>query len=80
MSELTPLTCQETFERLDDYLDRELTPQEVVRVEEHLRICAVCAREYRFEAGVIDDVRSKIRRIKAPDSLRLTVQQLLSGT
>lgn len=61
--------CREAFRRIHDYVDRELTPDEIERVRAHLEICAVCAREFRFEAQVIDDVRSKLRRVAAPAGL-----------
>jgi anti-sigma factor (TIGR02949 family) len=62
-------TCEDVFRRLDDYLDRELTPDEMGRVKEHLDTCAVCAAEHAFEASVLDQVRSKLRRIDAPADL-----------
>jgi anti-sigma factor (TIGR02949 family) len=63
------LSCEETFRRLDDFVDRELTPEETALVREHLENCAVCTSEYRFEAGVLDAVKSKLRRIAAPTDL-----------
>ncbi|HJU87943.1 MAG TPA: zf-HC2 domain-containing protein [Gemmatimonadaceae bacterium] len=80
MSDLTPLTCEETFRRLDDYVDRELSVDETHRVQEHLRTCAMCAGEYAFEANVIAEVRSKLRRIEAPaDLLRRISRRLASA-
>ena len=64
------LSCEEMFRRLDDYLDRELTPEETRVVEAHLEICALCATEYAFEAGVLKDVKRKLRHIEVPSSLR----------
>jgi len=72
------LTCEEVFERLDDYLDRELTPDQMRLVHEHLEICAVCASEYRFESGIIAGVREKLRRVAVPESLRARISALLS--
>jgi anti-sigma factor (TIGR02949 family) len=83
MSEINPITCAEAFRRLDDYLDRELNPNEAAEVEAHLRTCAACAREYSFEAGVLNDVRAKVRRVQAPATLRKSVLELIdenSGT
>ena len=71
------LTCEEVFERLDDYLDRELTPDQMRLVHEHLEICAVCASEYRFESGIITGVREKLRRVAVPESLRARISALL---
>jgi len=63
------LTCEEVFKRLDDYLDRELAPEEVVLVNEHLESCVACASEYRFERTVLDAVRSRLRRLAVPAEL-----------
>ncbi len=69
MADINRLTCEEVFRRLDDYLDRELTPQEMKRVKEHLDTCEVCAREYAFEETVLVNLRDKLRRIAAPQGL-----------
>ena len=63
---MTPLdryTCEEAFRRLDDYLDRELAAAEMERVREHLETCAGCAREFNFEASVLDGLKAKLRKI-----------------
>lgn len=62
-------TCEEVFARLDDYLDRELTAEEMRLVKEHLATCAACAGEHRFESGVLDGVRSKLSRLSVPSDL-----------
>jgi len=62
-------TCEEMFRRLDDYMDRELSPEEAALVREHLETCAVCAAEYRFESSMLTSVREKLRRIAAPPDL-----------
>jgi anti-sigma factor (TIGR02949 family) len=62
-------TCEEVFSRLDDYLDRELALSEMQLVREHLETCAACAGEYRFEAGVLDGVREKLKRLAVPGDL-----------
>jgi anti-sigma factor (TIGR02949 family) len=61
--------CEETFRRFDDYLDRQLTPDEKRLVEEHLEHCERCARELRFEESVLREVRAKVSRIAAPPGL-----------
>jgi anti-sigma factor (TIGR02949 family) len=61
--------CEETFRRLDDYLDRELTSHEQQLVREHLEVCAVCAAEYAFEASVLKQVRVKLQHIAVPADL-----------
>ena len=66
-------TCEEAFRRLDDYLDRELGADERRLVEEHLRICEVCTREFVFEASLLTGVRRKLRTLSAPSDLQARI-------
>jgi anti-sigma factor (TIGR02949 family) len=71
-------TCEETFRRLDDYLDRELTPDEMRVIQDHLRECAACSREFVFEASIIQAVRGKLRRLDAPPALLNRISREIS--
>lgn len=71
-------TCAEVFARLDDYLDRELDPAEVELVRQHLDTCEKCSSEYRFEAGVRENLKTKLRRIEVPASLTAKVRAALA--
>ena len=71
------LTCEELFRKLDDYLDRELSAEEMRLVREHLDVCAVCAGEYAFEESVLRNVREKVRRVAAPPDLLARVTRAL---
>jgi anti-sigma factor (TIGR02949 family) len=73
MTHLNRYTCEEAFRRLDDYLDRELSAEELTLVHEHLDVCAGCAREFNFEASVLRGVREKLRQIDLPDSLQARI-------
>ena len=79
MSALTPYTCAEAFRRLDDYLDRELSADELARIGEHLQICAACASEFEFEASVLRGVRAKLRQIDVPADLQARVLAALEA-
>jgi anti-sigma factor (TIGR02949 family) len=72
-------TCEETFRRLDDYLDRRLSPEETRLIEEHLHLCEACSREFVFEASVIDAVREKLRRVAAPPDLIARISAQIQG-
>ncbi len=67
---LSRLTCEETFRKLDHYLDRALSEGDVQLVEQHLETCAQCASEYRFEASFVDEMRSKLLGIAIPEGFR----------
>lgn len=79
MTAPTRYTCEEVFRRLDDFLDRELSAEEIARVEEHLAACAQCAREHDFEASVLREIKQKVRRISAPSSLLRRIEELLGS-
>jgi anti-sigma factor (TIGR02949 family) len=62
-------TCEEAFRRLDDFLDRQLGPEETKLVEEHLRVCEACTREFTYEASVLTGIKHKLRQLEAPSEL-----------
>ena len=78
MNEPRRLTCEEVFARLDDFLDRELAPEELRLVQQHLDTCAACAGEHRFESHVLSEIRAKLRRIAVPERLRAAIAAQLS--
>ena len=77
MTHLSRYTCEEAFRRLDDYLDRELSPEETALVKEHLEVCAGCAREFDFEASLLKGVRAKLRQIELPPTLQARILGVL---
>jgi anti-sigma factor (TIGR02949 family) len=79
MTHLSRYTCEEAFRRLDDYLDRELSAEEMTLVHEHLEICAGCAREFNFEASLLNGVREKLRQIELPPSLQSRILTALEN-
>ncbi len=74
---LNSYTCEEAFRRIDDYLDRELTMEEIGKVEEHLSFCEMCAQEFEFEASIIRAVRIKLQSIAVPPELMPRISQSL---
>jgi anti-sigma factor (TIGR02949 family) len=79
MGPLDRYTCEQVFRLLDDYLDRELAPEEVARVERHLATCAQCASEYRFEGTLLQGLKEKIRHIEVPRSAIERVESVLKA-
>ena len=70
--------CDETFRRLDDYLDRELSEAETAAVEEHLRGCLRCSEEFSVERELLDGIKAKLSRLRVPDRLKSRIAALLS--
>lgn len=70
-------TCEQVFQRINDYLDRELSSQEMILVRAHLDTCAQCTSEYDFEGTVLAELKSKLRRVDLPPSALERIQQVL---
>lgn len=70
-------TCEQVFQRINDYLDRELSGEETALVQAHLDTCTQCASEYAFEGTVIAELKAKLRRIDLPPAVLEKVQRLL---
>ena len=69
MTQLSRTNCEEAFRLLNDFLDRRLTPEETKIIEDHLEICAWCAREFNFETSVLYGLKRKVRQLDAPAEL-----------
>ena len=70
-------TCEQVFQRINDYLDRELSAEEMALVRAHLDTCTECASEYSFESSVLAELKAKLRRIDLPQSVLDKVQAVL---
>jgi anti-sigma factor (TIGR02949 family) len=73
------VTCDELLGRLDDYLDRNLSPEELNGVEEHLENCLACLQKYRFEQALLHGIRSRLRRISVPPHLMTSIRLRLNS-
>ena len=71
-------TCKEALARLDDYVDRELTPREIQLVERHLKICHECTRKFAFEADLLAQMRGKMEHVELPDGIMSRLSQRLA--
>ena len=69
MTQVTRYTCEEALRRVNDYLDRTLTAQEMRLVSAHLETCALCAAGFHFERNLIDNLRAKLGRLDLPADL-----------
>jgi anti-sigma factor (TIGR02949 family) len=69
VTHLSRTNCEEAFRLLDDFLDRRLSPEEMKIIEEHLKICDWCTREFNFETSVLYGLKRKLRQLDAPAGL-----------
>jgi anti-sigma factor (TIGR02949 family) len=59
----------EVLARLEDFLDRELTDEEMHMVRRHLAACEDCASEYAFESRLLEELRERLSRLAVPADL-----------
>ena len=71
------MTCREAIEKLAEYLDSELTPEALGRLEAHLEVCAPC-RAYLATYRKTKALAAKVGRVEMSDSLRRRLRSLLS--
>ena len=79
MNKPTHLSCKDCVDRLGDFVDRELTAEEITAVEQHLEECFGCSREFRFEGAVLESIKVTLRRVKAPASLLEKIRRSLDS-
>jgi anti-sigma factor (TIGR02949 family) len=69
--------CEEAVKRLNDFLSRELQPEEEDRVQQHLAACRGCFAKFAFEETLLRTIREKAEHTRAPDTLRDKILGLL---
>ena len=75
----TQAACEAILRLLDDYIDRELSAADMRLVEQHIEDCLRCAGRFRFEASLIQEVRSRLRRISLPVDLVASIRLRLDA-
>jgi anti-sigma factor (TIGR02949 family) len=73
------ISCSEMILRLDDFVDRALSPADLELVEEHLHECVKCAGKFRFEVSLVETLRDRLSRIAAPEGLLQAIRRRLDA-
>lgn len=71
--------CQEAVRRLNEFLSRELQPEEEALVQSHLRECRGCFDKFRFEETLLRTIRERAEQIRAPENLRNKLRSLFGA-
>ncbi len=64
--------CREVLDRVYEYLDSEVTPEDVEKIRQHLEECGPCLAEYDLEHHLKVLVRRSCCEA-APESLRVRI-------
>jgi anti-sigma factor RsiW len=75
MSDFKEMPCQDLVEVITDYLEGTLSPQERLRFEEHLAVCAGC-RNYLEQMRATIRLTGALNADSIPDGIR---EQLLTA-
>ena len=73
MSRSDDIGCQQALERLWDFVDHELSENQIEKMERHLRACRACFSRVEFEARLkqrLADLSSDETSTKARDRIR----------
>lgn len=71
-SDMDELDCHQALDRLYDFLDMEMTPADVSRMQAHLSTCDGCASQFHVE----QHLRTLLKRScceKAPTDLKVRI-------
>ena len=67
------MDCGDCLERLYQYLDQELSEEDVATVRGHLADCQGCAHHFYFEERFLQKVHDAVAGDRAPERLRQSV-------
>jgi mycothiol system anti-sigma-R factor len=73
------ITCQNCKQALYPYIDRELSDDDIVQVQQHLESCRGCLHLYEFEASLRRLVRVRCLEQTAPNGLRARISVCLTA-
>jgi anti-sigma factor (TIGR02949 family) len=74
---MSGVDCVKAMTHLDDYLKRELTPELMIEVRQHLEHCRECFTYARFEENFLTMLETQGGRETCPEKLRARILALL---
>ena len=77
VTSLFRLSCDAALRRIDEYVDRTLSTEELRQVEAHLNHCLHCAEQFRFEVTLVQGIRARIQRLALPPNLLRDIRSRL---
>ena len=74
------MDCVETVARLHLYIDRELSDEEIVIVQQHLEDCQQCECRFHFDLSIKRLIHERCTVERAPEHLREAVLRLIHSS
>lgn len=72
------MNCTDCRDRLDQFVDRELSLTDLKALQEHLDLCNHCNDEYRFQSNLKRLVKVACGQGEAPAQLRERLRALFA--
>jgi anti-sigma factor (TIGR02949 family) len=76
---MSGVDCVKAMTHLADYFKRELTPELMVEVRQHIELCRDCFTHARFEESFLIMLETRAARETCPDKLRARILEMLRG-
>lgn len=70
---MSRIDCEQALAHLHDYLKRELTPDLVLEMRQHLERCRDCFSHARFEENFLLMLETRARRETCPGEVRARI-------
>lgn len=74
------MDCVETVARLHLYIDRELSDEEIIVVQQHLEDCRQCECRFHFDLSIKRLIHERCTVERAPTHLREAVLRLIHSS
>ena len=71
------LSCEQILQELWQYLDRDLTHEELASVKEHLDLCRSCFTRVEFEKCLREEMKKKTNHC-CPEQVKDRIKNLLN--
>ncbi len=69
--------CHNAMDALEELLDRDITPDDRIVLEQHLHVCEHCTQEYDLRSRVQEILRAKLCNERCPETLRATISAMI---
>jgi anti-sigma factor (TIGR02949 family) len=76
---MSGVDCVKAMTHLADYFKRELTPELMVEVRQHLEHCRDCFKHAQFEESFLIMLETRAARETCPGKLRARILEMLRG-
>ena len=64
------MNCKEAAQLFYEYMDKELSTEDIAKLEEHLKLCKPCLGHFEFDQALKSLVQKKSDQLSIPESIK----------